>query len=91
MWKSDLSSVCTVEEWIQKARQAFFQFGSISAFQGNLSLVSTSSVIECCVYPVLLYGVENWTLCTNSLKKFGVFPAAGGISKEDPEAASMVF
>ncbi len=73
LWKSNLSSSSMVEERINKARKAFFQFGSISAFQGNLSPVSTSSVIETCVYPVLLYGVENWVLCTNSLKRLECF------------------
>ena len=73
MWKSNLSSISMLDERILKAKKAFFQFGSISAFQGNVSPVSTSSVIECCVYPVLLYGIENWIFCTNSLKKLECF------------------
>ena len=51
----------------------FFQFGSISAFQGDLSAVSITSLVECCVYSVMLYGVENWILCMTSLQKLETF------------------
>ena len=59
----NLSSTNMFEECILKASGAFFQFGSISAFQGNLSPTSISSrqlssIVECCVYPVLLYGLR---------------------------------
>ena len=70
---SNLSSVNMVEERICKARGAFFKFGSISAFQGDLSPISTSSIVEICIYPVLLYGVENWLLCATSLLKLESF------------------
>ena len=46
IWQSNLLSTSMIEERILKARKAFFQFGSISAFQGNLSPVSISSVIN---------------------------------------------
>ena len=72
-WNSNLSSLPMIKERIQKARKTFFQFGSIHAFQGNLSPVSTSSTIQCCVLPVLLYGIENWIMCTESLKELGQF------------------
>ena len=52
-----------LEESIQKARRAFFLHGSIGAFQGDLSPLSTKSIIiETCVMPVLLYGCENWVV-----------------------------
>ena len=37
-------------------------YGALGAFQGDLSLLSTRSVIETCVVQVLLYGCENWIL-----------------------------
>ena len=60
LWRGDLLTSHAVEENIQKARQAFFHFGSIRGFQGDLSPLSTRSVVETCVVPVLLYGCENW-------------------------------
>ena len=73
LWRFNLSSSRMIEERIQKARRAFFQFGSISAFQGDLSPISSSSLVECCVHPVMLYGVENWILCGTSLQKLEKF------------------
>ena len=46
------------------------QFGSVHAFRGNLSPVSISSIVQHCVLPVLLYGVE---MSTESLKKLECF------------------
>ena len=73
VWRSNLSSSGMIEERIKKARRSFFQFGSISAFQGDLSPVFITSLVECCVYPVMLYGVENWILCATSLQKLEAF------------------
>ena len=56
--KNDLSSRPMIEEKIGSARKDFFKFGSISAFYGDLSPNSSSSVFECCVISVLTYGVE---------------------------------
>ena len=55
--KGNLSSL---QECIQKSRRAFFEFGSVFAFQGNLSPLSSSSIYQLCVLPILLHGVENW-------------------------------
>ena len=49
-----------VEENIRKARKSFFHHGSMGAFQGDLSPLSTRSIIETCVMPILLFGSENW-------------------------------
>ena len=35
---------------------------SIGVFQGNICPLSSKSVLECCIIPVLLYGCENWIL-----------------------------
>ena len=48
-----------ISENIDKARKAFFGYGSIGAFQGSMSSVS---IIETCILPSLLYGAENWIL-----------------------------
>ena len=62
-WLSgDLGAGSAVEENIAKARRAFFQLGSLGVFHGDLSPLSTRSVIKTCVLSVLLYGSENWVL-----------------------------
>ena len=68
LWNSNLSSLSMIQDRIKKARRAFFQFGSIYAFQGCLSPLSSSSIVQCCVYPVLFYGIENWVMSAESLK-----------------------
>ena len=85
LWRSKLSSIGMVEECIHKARRTFFQFGSMSAFKGYLSPVSTSSLLECCVYPVMLYDIENWILCATFLQNLRLS------GREDPEASRIVF
>ena len=47
-WRRDFLASHAVEENNQKARIAFFHFGSIGAFQGDLSPLSTRSVVETC-------------------------------------------
>ena len=74
-WSSNLFATKSVHENIQKARRAFFYFGSIGVFQGDLSPLSTRSVIETCVVPILLYGSENWILTDVLLKKLDSFLA----------------
>ena len=61
-WKGDLLATRSVDENIKKARRAFFHYGSIGVFQGDICPLSSKSVLECCVIPVLLYGCENWIL-----------------------------
>ena len=73
LWKQNLSSLPMIEDWIQKARKAFFQLGSVYAFQGSLSPVSASSFVQTCVLPILLYGVENWVMSSESTKKLERF------------------
>ena len=72
-WKGDLSSSRSVEENIKKARRAFFHFGSIGAFQGDISPLSSREVIETCVMPVHLYGSENWILTETLLQSLKSF------------------
>lgn len=72
-WKGNLSSASAIQERILKSRRAFFEFGSIYAFQGNLSPLSSSSIYQQCVLPILLYGVENWIFSSESLQRLESF------------------
>ena len=59
-WRGDMMALRSVEENIRRARKCFFHYGSLGAFQGDLSPLSTRSIIETCVMPSLLFGSENW-------------------------------
>ena len=72
-WKGDLSASRSIEENVQRARRAFFHFGSIGVFQGDISPLSSREVIESCVMPVLLYGSENWILSEALLERLESF------------------
>ena len=65
--------------------KTFSSFGSIHAFQGILSPVSTSSIVQQCV---LLYGVENWIMSTESLKRL-VFSREN--CQKNSQATKLVF
>ena len=66
-WKHNLSASRSVQENIIKARKAFFAFGKIDAFQGNLNPLSAINIFETCVVPVLLYGSETWLLDSSTI------------------------
>jgi hypothetical protein len=72
-WSWDLSADKAVDEAIKKARRAFFAFGALGAFQGKLNPLSSRSVFETCVTPVLLYGCENWFLTDTLLQQLEAF------------------
>ena len=63
---------------ISKARKAFFASGSIGAFQGHLSTLSSRCIYMTCVLPVLLYGSENWVLSDALLSDLELFQAWAG-------------
>ena len=71
-WSSSLSCVKWIDSNIKKARGAFFARGS-GLFHGTLNPLSSRSIIECCVFPVLLYGAESWVLNLTMLKKLESF------------------
>ena len=53
----------SIVENIKKARRAFFLYDNIGAvFQGDLSPLSSHSVVESCVMPVPCFGCENWVM-----------------------------
>ena len=49
-----------IDEAVKKARRAFFLFGGMGAFQGELNPLSGRAIFKTCVVPILLYGCENW-------------------------------
>ena len=72
-WQSNLSANESVSTNITKARKTFFGLGSTGVFHGNLNPLSSSSIYETCVLPILLYGCETWLLdssCLQALEKF---------------------
>ena len=58
-WRGDLSASTSIDEKIRKARRAFFHFGSIGVFQGDVSPLSSRVVLHSCVMLVLLFVCEN--------------------------------
>ena len=60
-WSSSGSSHKSIEEHISKAHGAFFAHGQLGSFHGQLNPLSSRSLIESCVMPVLIYGSEFGT------------------------------
>ena len=58
-WDRNLLSTKSVEENVKKARRAFFSYGSMGAFQGDLNPLSSKSIIESCVMPYLSLAVKT--------------------------------
>ena len=58
-WDNSASSHACIKERIQKARAAFFSNGQLGAFRGLPNPLSSRSIVESCILPVLLYGSEN--------------------------------
>ena len=52
------AGIRSVDENIKKARQAFFHYGSIGAFQDDLSPLSSRSIADDCVMPFCCMGVR---------------------------------
>ena len=78
IWDNSTSSKACVHERIQKARAAFFANGQLGAFQGLLNPLSSRSIIESCIIPILLYGSENWVLNYSLLEALESFQAELG-------------
>ena len=62
-----------VEEGIKKARRSFFHYGASGVFQGDLSPLSSRTVVESCVMPVLLYSCENWVLTEQLISRLETY------------------
>ena len=72
-WTSDLNPSKAITENISKAQKAFFSFGCIGVFRGELNPLSSRSVVDTCVMPVLLFGSECWYLTDSTLDKLENF------------------
>ena len=72
-WVRDLTASKQVDENIKKARRTLFHYGTLGTFQGNLNPLSTGSIIQTCVMPVLMYGSENWVLTDKSIVQLESF------------------
>ena len=77
-WDTSPSSRTCVSERIQKARAAFFANGQLGAFHGLLNPLSSRSIVESCILPVLLYGSEHWVLNFSLLEALESFQAELG-------------
>ena len=47
---------------ISKCHRAFFAYGKTGILQGKPNPLTSRQIVEACVFPVLLYGCENWNL-----------------------------
>ena len=52
---------------MKNARKAFFSFGSVGAFHGQLNPLPGRSIFENCVILIALYGCELWYLTEQSI------------------------
>ena len=77
------TSMKSVEERICKAHGAFFAHGELGAFHGQLNPLSSRSLVETCVMPVLMYGSESWCLNASLLSKLESFQAEVGKESYD--------
>ena len=77
-WCSNSTSRKSVEERVCKARKAFFANGDLGAFHGLLNPLSSRSLVESCVLPVLMYGAEAWCINASLLLKLESFQSEIG-------------
>ena len=61
-----------MEENIRRAHKSF-HYGSLGAFQGDLSPLLTRFTIETCVMPILLFGSKNWIVSGGILEQLESF------------------
>ena len=77
-WTPNLSPTKAIMENIGSARRAFFSFGSIGVFHGSLNPLSSRSVVETCVMPILLFGSECWYRSDPTLDELEQFQCSIG-------------
>ena len=66
-WSWNLAEKTAVDEAVKKARRAFFLFGGMGVFRGDLNPLSGRAIFATCVVPTLLYGCKNWILTEDML------------------------
>ena len=52
-WRGDQMATKAVEENLKKAKSSVFPYGGIGVFQGDLSPLSSRSVVKVCVMPIV--------------------------------------
>ena len=77
-WSGDQMATRAVEENVKKDRRSFFLYGGIGVVQGDLSPLSSRSVVEVCVMPIVLYGCESWILSEEILRRLESFQGEMG-------------
>ena len=77
-WCSDSSSQKSVEEHICKACRTFFANGDLGVFHSLLNPLSSWSLVESCVMPVLMYGAEACCINASLLLKLESFQTEVG-------------
>ena len=82
-WCSNFTSRKSIEDRICKAHGAFFAHRELGAFHGQLNPLSSRSLVETCVMPVLMYGSESWCLNASLLSKLESFQAEVGKESYD--------
>jgi len=76
-WKSNLGADKPVEANIEKKKEGLLAAGAISAYQGNLNPLSSTSLFHTCVVPTLLYGGSSLNKPLQDLKYFSLIWARG--------------
>lgn len=77
-WKSNLSADRSVKVNIEKGRKPFFAASAIGTHQGTLNPLSSISLFNTCVMPILLYGSENWILTEQTIARLEIFQSQMG-------------
>ena len=77
-WREDLMATRAVEENMKKAQKSFFLYDGIGVFLGDLNPLSSRSVVEVCVMPILLYGCKNWRVSEKLLRQLEPFQGEMG-------------
>ena len=77
-WKSNLNADKSVKANIENGRKAFFAAGAIGVYQGTLNPLSSISLFNTCVLPILLYGSEKWILTEQTITRPEAFQSQMG-------------
>ena len=63
---------------LKEGPEKLFLYGGIAVFLGDLGPLSSRSVVEVCVMPILLYDCENWIVSKKLLRQ-----VKGPVEKRD--------
>ena len=80
-WREDLTATRAVEDNIKKAWKSFLLCGGTGVFLGDLGPLSSRSVVEVCVMPILLYDCENWIVSEKHTETTGIVLGRDGCKR----------